>query len=311
MPATAPADVCAEISLTGPWLSLQRGVGGRRGIGPVVIEDGVVWRAARCAAGPATVSVFPRCEWPDGAVTADVLAWGPGAPDAVEGMAGLLGAADDPGALVPRDPVVRDLLRRHTPPRFGATGTVWEHVIPAVLAQKVQSVAARRAWQFVLRHYGETPPGPAPARLRLPPTPERMLAAGYAGVHEAAVERRRFEVVTRVARVAARIEEAVPLGPAEVRRRLETVRGVGPWTSALITQASHGDADAVLVGDYHLPALIGWVFTGRAGGDDAQMLRLLEPYRGQRARLQLLVKASRLGPPRRGPRLPLPDWQRR
>ena len=40
--------------------------------------------------------------------------------------------------------------------------------------------------------------------------------------------------------------------------------------------------------------------------DDARMLELLEPYRGQRARVQGFAKAAG-APPRRGPRLALVD----
>jgi hypothetical protein len=51
------------------------------------------------------------------------------------------------------------------------------------------------------------------------------------------------------------------------------------------------------------------VLAGETDGDDARMVELLEPWRGQRGRVvRWLELASRdlagLGPPRRGPRLP-------
>lgn len=41
--------------------------------------------------------------------------------------------------------------------------------------------------------------------------------------------------------------------------------------------------------------------------DDERMLEILEPYIGQRARVQNLVKSGRSRPPRHGPRLSLTD----
>jgi 3-methyladenine DNA glycosylase/8-oxoguanine DNA glycosylase len=66
-----------------------------------------------------------------------------------------------------------------------------------------------------------------------------------------------------------------------------------------------GDADAVSVGDYHLPSLVAWALAGETDADDARMLELLEPFRGQRARVIRLIVAGGGGPPRRGPRMPL------
>jgi 3-methyladenine DNA glycosylase/8-oxoguanine DNA glycosylase len=71
-----------------------------------------------------------------------------------------------------------------------------------------------------------------------------------------------------------------------------------------------GDPDAVSVGDYHLPRLVGWALAGERDADDGRMLELLEPYRGQRARVALLIERSGNWPERRGPRMAPRDYER-
>ena len=66
-----------------------------------------------------------------------------------------------------------------------------------------------------------------------------------------------------------------------------------------------GDADAVSVGDYHLPHTVSWALAGEARGSDERMLELLEPYRGHRGRVIRLLEAAGIAAPRRGPRLRL------
>jgi 3-methyladenine DNA glycosylase/8-oxoguanine DNA glycosylase len=83
------------------------------------------------------------------------------------------------------------------------------------------------------------------------------------------------------------------------------VPGIGPWTVAEVGRTALGDADAVSVGDYHLPHLVTWALSGERVGTDERMLELLEPYRGQRGRVQRLLEAGAPGPPRRGPRMPV------
>ena len=79
--------------------------------------------------------------------------------------------------------------------------------------------------------------------------------------------------------------------------------GIGPWTAAEVGVRALGDPDAVSVGDFHLPSLVAFALAGEPRGDDARMLELLEPYRGQRARVVRLLELSGIRPPRRGPRL--------
>lgn len=93
--------------------------------------------------------------------------------------------------------------------------------------------------------------------------------------------------------------------PAEARRRLMAVPGMGAWTAAEVAQVALGDADAVSVGDYHQPHLVSWALAREPRGSDARMLELLEPYRGHRARVVRLLLTGGLSAPRFGPHLPL------
>jgi hypothetical protein len=66
-----------------------------------------------------------------------------------------------------------------------------------------------------------------------------------------------------------------------------------------------GDADAVSIGDFNIAHQVCWALAGRPRGDDATMLELLEPYRGQRGRVIRLLVAGGVTAPRFGPRLAL------
>jgi hypothetical protein len=52
-----------------------------------------------------------------------------------------------------------------------------------------------------------------------------------------------------------------------------------------------------------VPNTVTWTLAGEPRGTDARMLELLEPYRGQRGRVQLLLEASHIAPPAYGPRM--------
>jgi 3-methyladenine DNA glycosylase/8-oxoguanine DNA glycosylase len=87
------------------------------------------------------------------------------------------------------------------------------------------------------------------------------------------------------------------------------VPGVGAWTVAEVRQRAHGDADAVSVGDFHIPKLVGWCLAGRPV-DDAGMLELLEPYAGHRYRAVRLLELSGTQYPRFAPRYAPRDFRR-
>ena len=89
----------------------------------------------------------------------------------------------------------------------------------------------------------------------------------------------------------------------DAHRRLQALPGVGPWTSAEVAIVALGDADAVAVGDFHLPHLVSYALTGERRGTDERMLELLAPWPGHRGRVLRLLSRSGRYPDRRGPRM--------
>jgi 3-methyladenine DNA glycosylase/8-oxoguanine DNA glycosylase len=184
-----------------------------------------------------------------------------------------------------------------------------EALIPAILEQKVLSLEAHRAWKILLGKYGTVPPGPAPRGMRVFPAPKTWRTIPSWDWHRAGVEGVRAQTIIRAATVAGSLERVLDLSNQEAARKLRTIPGIGPWTAAETLQRAAGDPDAVSVGDYNLPKAVGWALAGRHKTDDAQMLELLEPYRGHRYRATRLVELTGLHPPRRGPRMPVRDYR--
>jgi 3-methyladenine DNA glycosylase/8-oxoguanine DNA glycosylase len=259
------------------------------------IEGREAWRAARTPEGAATV----RLQHGDGMVAA--TAWGPGAGWALDRAPGLIGAKDDLSAFEPRDDVMTRVWKEHRGVRLARALDVVRTLVAAILEQKVVGLEARRAWRKMTRAVSE--PAPGDGGLLLPPDPAAVAELPYFRFHPWGLERRRAEVVRAVCARAASLEALAEVPPEEARRRLESLAGVGPWTTAEVMRLSLGDPDAVSVGDYHVPNIVAWALAGEPRGTDERMLELLEPYRGQRGRVQLLLEASHIAPPAYGPRM--------
>ena len=101
-----------------------------------------------------------------------------------------------------------------------------------------------------------------------------------------------------------RLESLALDNPEAVGRRLQHIRGIGPWTAAMVTAVAMGDADAVPVGDFHIPNTVAWTLAGEPRATDDRMLELLEPFRGHRWRVIRLAKGAG-GAPKYGPKLSL------
>jgi 3-methyladenine DNA glycosylase/8-oxoguanine DNA glycosylase len=282
--------ISGPLELRRTLLPVQRGTGD-----PTTrVGEREVWRATRTPDGPATLHL---------AIDGTRLlaeAWGPGAARALEDAPGWAGLLDDDRGFRPHHPVIADVHRRLRGVKLTRTGNAVEVLIPAVLEQKVTGLEARRAYRRLALALGE--PAPGPVDLTTPPDPAAVAALPSFRFHPFGVERRRAERLIGLCRRAGEIDALTTIEAADARERLGAFRGIGPWTAAEVTRLALADADAVSVGDYHLPNIVAWALAGEPRADDARMLELLEPYAGHRGRVQLLLEAAGIRAPKFGPR---------
>jgi 3-methyladenine DNA glycosylase/8-oxoguanine DNA glycosylase len=279
------------------------------------IADGAFWWATRTPTGPATL-----CLRRDGS---ELVAngYGPGAGWVVDQADGVAGLRDDLtgfAELAAAHPVVARLAHVHSGLRLAATGRVFPRLLRAVMEQKVTGKEAFRGYAGAVRYFHRTTggePAPGPVSLMLPPDPAAVAATPYWAFHPLGVEQKRADALCRAAAVAGRLEECPDA--AALTTRMTAIQGIGPWTAAEVTRSVFGDPDAVSVGDYHTPHTVAWALAGevRAGSRestpgqlspaDQRMLELLEPFRGHRGRVTVLLELGGHGAPRFGPRMPI------
>jgi 3-methyladenine DNA glycosylase/8-oxoguanine DNA glycosylase len=276
--------------------SLRRG-----GFDPCHHRDaaGDIWRASRMPSGPVTYrlrQVAPR--------EVHAWAWGAGAAALIAHLPRMFGADDDLTGFVPGHPLLEEARRRRPGLRVLRTGRVLEALIPAIIEQKITGKEAHSSWSWLVRRHGEPAPGPTPRPMFVPPD-----VAGWRRIpswdwHRAGVDAKRSGTILAACAVAPALERTLALGTgAAVAAALRTVPGIGVWTAAEIAQRSHGDPDAISVGDYHLANLIGFALAGHTRSTDDVMIELLERYRPYRQRVVRLLELGGPRPPKFGPKL--------
>ena len=254
------------------------------------------------ASGPVTARIAKS-----GVDTVDCEAWGSGATELVEALPDWLGMHDDQSGFAPSEPTIAAAHRRAPHLRLGRTTRVLEALIPAVLEQRVAGKDAFRAWRLLVTKYGAPAPGPAPARMRVPPSAEVWRKVPSWEFHLANVDPGRARTVVGCAQRAESLERLTSRSPEAARAALRSLPGVGEWTAAETAQRAWGDADALSVGDYHLSNVVGCTLLGHRI-DDAEMLDLLEPLRPHRHRAVRLLEVSGMARnPRFGARMAIPD----
>jgi 3-methyladenine DNA glycosylase/8-oxoguanine DNA glycosylase len=287
-------------------LRLTLGPLAQGGTDPTIQRDAAgLWLTMATPTGAASLHLTARA----GGV--DAAAWGPGSEHAIAGVPALLGAEDDDSGFDPsRHRLVAELHHRFPGLRLTRAARILPFLIPTVLAQKVTGIEAKRAWRELVRRHGDAAPGPAPLGMRVAPSPAVWRAVPSWEWHKAGVGPQRSDTIMRVVAVGESLERAVDDPIGDVLRKLGSIPGVGVWTAAETVQRSHGDPDAVSVGDFHLSKQVGWALIGERVDDDG-MLELLEPWRGHRQRVVRLIEAAGIGYERHGPRMTIVDNRRR
>ena len=276
-----------------PTLNVRDTVRGAKN--PVMVGPTEFWWSTRTPAGPGTLTM-ERVQ-PD---RIRATAWGPGADWLLDQAPRVLGCDDDLTGFEPTGRVAEQW--RRAPFKLGRTDILWDALVGAILGQKVQVSNAVKARRRLARRYGDPAPGPRQGWIL--PAPATVAAMGYYDFHPLGVERKRAEILIRTAREMPRLDPLRGQNPQAVGNRLQRIRGIGPWTAAMVTAVVLGDADAVPVGDFHIPNTVAWWLAEEPRATDERMLELLEPYRGHRWRVIRLAKGTG-GAPKYGPKLSL------
>jgi 3-methyladenine DNA glycosylase/8-oxoguanine DNA glycosylase len=230
-----------------------------------------------------------------GEITSDDVDW------AIETARGIAGIDDDPTeflAMVRGHPVLEDLARA-ADPRLCRSPTVFEVYAMAVIEQLVTGLESRRSIARLWRIAGEPLPG---TKLHAAPTPQSVRRVPMWRMHEIGVGSRRAATLREGALRGAALERLRSVPPELAIEKIQSLRGVGPWTANYVARDAFGYADAVPIDDFHAPYLVSGMLTGEEGGN-AEMLEALEPFRPHRARAVMLIENSfSQGTLRGGPR---------
>jgi 3-methyladenine DNA glycosylase/8-oxoguanine DNA glycosylase len=205
-------------------------------------------------------------------------------------------------ALSSSHPLVRSLHRRMIGMRLLPVPWTFDVVAGVVLQQRVAFADAARAFGLIAHRHGvqsdEGPCFPSPAQV-LALTVDDFIAIG--------VDPKRARALRAVAAEMERTSLLRPCTPSSTldervaaltrdRARLARLPGIGPWTIGMTMGFARGDADAVVVGDLHLPHLVTTTLgAGRGPPTDERMLELLAPFAGERFRVTRLLWQGGLG----------------
>jgi 3-methyladenine DNA glycosylase/8-oxoguanine DNA glycosylase len=264
------------------------------------LETGRFVRGTLTPDGPGTLLLrWERDPAPADAAGLTAEAWGPGASWLLARVDALTGANDRAVGFADAHPEVERSLRLTRGVRVGASGGLYHHLLPTILAQRITAGEAIRQWERLCRELGAPAPGPADVTrgLVLPPDPASLHRRPAWWFHPLGVESKRARAITDVARHADRLWSWADERPDVAAAKLGLLPGVGPWTVGSVLGPCLGDPDAVPIGDYHFPNTVAWALAREPRADDSRMLELLGPYAGQRGRvLRALVTVAGAAP---------------
>ncbi|GGF36351.1 DNA-3-methyladenine glycosylase family protein [Subtercola lobariae] len=160
------------------------------------------WRVMRTPLGPVTLQAES-----DERGDVHARAWGPGAEWVLDALPELLGAGDSWNELdLTSVPMLAEVRRHHPGMWLTCTSLVFESLVPSILEQKVTTIEARRSWHYLLRKFGDAPPGPAPEGMRVQPSARGWQLIPSWEWHRAGVGPDRSRAIVGAAALAAGLD---------------------------------------------------------------------------------------------------------
>jgi len=161
--------------------------------------------------------------------------------------------------LAERDEVLADLIRTHEHDVLRGSGDAFRTLVNAIVGQQISVAAAAGIWGRLVTAYPEV-------------SPSQIAGASPDGLRAIGLSRRKAEYVVAAAEafLSGAIDDAVwdEQSDDEIRERLTSLRGVGPWTADMVLIFHARRADVLPLGDIGLvnasARLYGWDATETA-----------------------------------------------
>ncbi len=252
-------------------------------------------RATLTPDGPGTISIDVQF---DGQCTA--RAWGPGGAWLLSRANRLTARTTPTPTVIARhralDRAQHTLGQVHLP----ASDTPYHELLPAILGQRITAAQASTQWRALCNQYGD--PAPGPLGLQLPPRPDQLLRITSWEFHQLGIEAQRATALRTAARHAPYVDRTRDADGPDARSSLMQLPGIGVWTAAVAIGVSHGDPDALPIGDFHVKNTVAWALSGQARGTDDDMLITLAPYSGYQWLVVRMLELSGHSAPRFAPK---------
>ncbi|MEV0701575.1 AlkA N-terminal domain-containing protein [Saccharopolyspora sp. NPDC050389] len=241
LPFRAPCDVAGVLRFLG-----ERALDGLEDAGPVHYT-----RALRLPYGTGIATLRPHEKYVACTLRlTDLRDLG----SAVSRLRRLLDLDADPVAIneaLGADPALRSAIARTPGVRVPGSVDGMEILVRAVIGQQISVAAARKTTERLVTALGEPLAHPEGSVTTLFPTPEVLAERALEALPG---PRRRAETVRAVAAAVADGSLALHTGRDEVELRhdLESICGIGSWTSSYVAMRVLGAPDVLLTGDLAL-----------------------------------------------------------
>lgn len=170
-------------------------------------------------------------------------------------------------------------LRGLKPPRYP---TLWEACAHAILFQQISIHAAGAIMRRAVILLGDEVSAPGVRCIAFPP-PQRWLQADEASLRAAGISANKIGHLRSVARalVDGELDESQleGLSTPDAAERLRSIRGIGPWSAAVVLLRGMGRLDTFPLRDSGVARSLS-LLADNAQVDQAELLEQLGPMRG-------------------------------
>ncbi len=148
--------------------------------------------------------------------------------------------------LARRDPILRELIRRHGGCTIRPHARYFETLVSAIVSQQLSTRAAETIFNRLRALFNPDHPRRAPVPANILATPDETLRGVGLSFQKIGYLR---DLATRVERRELRLNRLPELTDEEVVAALTSVKGIGVWTAQMFLIFSLGRLDVFPVGD--------------------------------------------------------------